>query len=160
MKRLFPILIFILAGLTTFAQNVVEIQQRNGNVATFGFETKPEITYSGDNLVMNTTQTSVSYPLDNLLKMSFSLTLTGIAETTVTTDNGQQAVSFRFRHGNIEVSGAAPGEALSVYDLQGHTEFTIHADNAGHATLEVSNLPKGVHIVRSSTTSFKFTTHP
>ena len=62
--------------------------------------------------------------------------------------------SFSFH--NAEVSGLKEGANVGIYDLNGRLISAVRADAVGHATLNLSSLPKGIYILRTPTRSFKF----
>ena len=75
-KRTLLFMLLALATMTVWAQNAIAIYQKDGKVARFAFSEKPVVTYSGADLVMTTTKTSVHYPLNMLKKLIFEDELT------------------------------------------------------------------------------------
>ena len=101
------LLLFLLHNFTLcmMAQNAVEIYQVDGKVSTFAFSEKPVVTYSGSDLVMTTTKTTVQYPIYLLKKISFDVELDN-ADVVKDVKADEQ---FSFRGGTITVMGLSEG---------------------------------------------------
>lgn len=70
-KRTLLFMLLTIATMAVWAQNAIAIYQKDGKVARFAFSEKPVMTYSGADLVMTTTKTSVHYPLNMLKTLIF-----------------------------------------------------------------------------------------
>lgn len=113
MKRhLLTTLVLFFTAVASWAQNAVAIYQVDGQVATFAFTEKPVVTYSGNDLVLTTTKTSVQYPIYKLRKIDFDISfddLTGIEDARVKSD-----VQFSFRGGALTVRDGEPGSQVTI----------------------------------------------
>lgn len=72
---LIPIILFSIAG---FAQNTLNIHQKDGEIFCCGFLEKPIVTYEGNTLKVSTKTVSIEFPLTELNKLSFEDELTDI----------------------------------------------------------------------------------
>ena len=69
---------------------------------------------------------------------------------------GKETATPSFSFHNAEVSGLKEGANVGIYGLNGRLISAVRADAAGHVTLNLSSLPKGIYILRTPTRSFKF----
>ena len=155
MKTKLTLLILLLTmNVGLWAQNAVAIYQVDGQVATFAFTEKPVVTYSGNDLVLTTTKTSVTYPIYKLRKIDFDISfdeLTGIDEAKVKTD-----VQFSFCGGTLTVRGGEPGSQVTIYNIKGVKVAQYRLDDDGNATIPTENHGKDFYVVKSKSFTFKF----
>ena len=155
MKRhLLTTLVLFFTAVAVWAQNAVAIYQVDGQVATFAFTEKPVVTYSGNDLVLTTTKTSVTYPIYKLRKIDFDISfddLTGIEDARVKSD-----VQFSFRGGALTVRDGEPGSQVTIYNIKGVQVGQYRLDGDGNATIPTENLGKDFYVVKSSSFTFKF----
>ena len=154
-KRLLISMLALLCCCTgAWAQNAVAIHQIDGQVVTFAFTEKPVVTYSGNDLVLTTTKTSVQYPIYKLRKIDFNVSVddwTGIEEVKVKAD-----VQFSFAGGILSIRGGEPGSSVYLYNIRGHQMGMYRLDSNGNATIPMQGLGKDFYIVKSKSFTFKF----
>ena len=153
-KKLFMCLLLTGITMMMLAQDAVAIHQKNGTVITFAFMEKPKVTYSGSDLVLTTTKTSVTYPVYLLQKIVFDINwdeLTGIEKTEVKAD-----AQFRFNGTSLLVSGEVPGSTLSIYDMKGVLVGQYGLDDSGCTAISLGHLAEGIYLVRTKSFTFKF----
>ena len=155
MKRhLLTTLVLFFTAVASWAQNAVAIYQVDGQVATFAFTEKPVVTYSGNDLVLTTTKTSVQYPIYKLRKIDFDISfddLTGIEDARVKSD-----VQFSFRGGALTVRDGEPGSQVTLYNIKGVKVAQYRLDGDGNATIPTESLGKDFYVVKSKSFTFKF----
>ena len=154
MKRYLLTAFVLFAAVALWAQNAVAIHQADGQVATFAFTEKPVVTYSGNDLVLTTTKTSVTYPIYKLRKIDFDISfdeLTGIKDAKVKAD-----VQFSFRGGTLTVRGGEPGSQVILYNIKGVQVGQYRLDGDGNATIPTESLGKDFYVVKSKSFTFKF----
>ena len=78
MKIILSLLGAVFLTAPVFGQNYLTIQQKDGQEFSFGFEDKPVITYTDNDLVLKTTKTELQYPLTSLSKFTFTDTATEV----------------------------------------------------------------------------------
>lgn len=139
-----------------WAQNAVTICQKDGQTATFAFSEKPVISYSGNDLVMTTTKTVVSYPVYLLAKIAFDTAweedVTAVDEMKQTSSDAQ----FSFTDGSLHISGGEAGSFVTLYTVGGVQVEQCRLDANGNATISVQALNKGIYIVKTTRFTFKF----
>ena len=148
------LLLFLLHSfaLGMMAQNAVEIYQIDGKVTTFAFSEKPVVTYSGSDLVMTTTKTTVQYPIYLLKKISFDVELDD-ADVVKDVKADEQ---FSFRGGTITVMGGEPNSQVYIFNIQGMKAGQYKLDDQGNASIPVSGLASGIYVLKTKRFSFKF----
>ena len=152
-RRVFPILFLLLSfELGIRAQNAVEIYQIDGKVTTFAFSEKPVVTYSGSDLVMTTTKTTVQYPIYLLKKISFDVELDD-ADVVKDVKADEQ---FSFRGGTITVMGGEPNSQVYIFNIQDMKAGQYKLDDQGNASIPVSGLASGIYVLKTKRFSFKF----
>ena len=154
MKRHLLTALLLLAAVVLWAQKAVVVYQNDGTVATFAFTEKPVVTYSGNDLVLTTTKTSVTYPIYKLRKIDFDISfdeLTGIKDAKVKAD-----VQFSFRGGTLTVRGGEPGSQVIIYNIKGVQVGQYRFDGDGNATIPTESLGKDFYVVKSKSFTFKF----
>lgn len=154
MKRHLLTTILLFAAVALWAQKAVVVYQNDGKVATFAFTEKPVVTYSGNDLVLTTTKTSVTYPIYMLRKIDFAVSiddLTGIDDAKVQAD-----VQFSFRGGTLTVRGGEAGSQVTIYNIKGVQVGQYRLDGDGNATIPTESLGKDFYIVKSKSFTFKF----
>lgn len=148
------IILTLLLALTTGAwgQNAVAIHQIDGEVAVFAFSEKPIVTYSGNELVMTTSTTTVRFPIYKLQKLAFDIEY----EDPTAIDEVEANANFDFRGETLCINGGKPGETVNIYDLKGTKIGKFRLDSEGCATIPMQNFDKQVYIVKTSKFNFKF----
>lgn len=153
--RLITLSLLLTFSITAmWAQNAVAIHQVDGQVATFAFTEKPVVTYSGNDLVLTTTNTSVQYPIYMLKKIDFDVSfddLTGIESVEKKAD-----AQFRFQDGMISVVGGESGSQVFLYSMSGTKVGQYRLDGSGHIDIPVQHLSKGIYIIQTKHFTFKF----
>lgn len=153
--RTLTTLLLLAVGMLVQAQNAVVVHQRDGKVAKFLFTEKPVVTYSGSDLLLTTSQTSVQYPIYMLQKIAFDVdggTVSSVED--VTTDPAAQTL-FAFRDGMLTISGGQPGGIVTLYDMKGMKVGQYRLDAQGRVTIPLRNLRKDIYIVNDGHRSFK-----
>jgi len=126
---LIPIILFSIAG---FAQNTLNIHQKDGEIFCCGFLEKPIVTYEGNTLKVSTKTVSIEFPLTELNKLSFEDELTDI----------------KLQHIKRESSD------ILIFNEKGVLIKRIHNDS-GISENKISEFPKGIFIIKKGNTTFK-----
>lgn len=126
---LIPIILFSIAG---FAQNTLNIHQKDGEIFCCGFLDKPIVTYEGNTLKVFTKTVSIEFPLTELDKLSFEDELTDI----------------KLQH--IEKGSSD----ILIYNEKGVLLKKIHNDS-GISETNILEFPKGIYIIKKGDTTFK-----
>lgn len=152
-RHILTILLLAVGVLTTWAQNnAIAVYQKDGQVAKFAFTEKPVVTYSGSDLVMTTSKTSVQYPIFLLQKIGFDVDdiIDDVEEVKLT------STQFGFRDGTLTVSGGEAGSIVSLYTIKGIMVGQYRLDGNGCASIPLHSFGKDLYIVKTKQFSFKF----
>lgn len=159
MNHLFKAFLLALMALplTAMADETKDVQylilsQNNAKVAEFELSTLPVLSISSDSLVVVASGDSLVVPLEGLsYAFETRQVTTGIDNVRINDNRSNE--SFAFSNGTV--MGMKEGAKVGVYSINGLkvSEVTVSAD--GKASLNLSNLPKGVYIIRTPARSFK-----
>ncbi len=137
MKRtlLLSLVSMFVCSVSSFAQNTLNIHQKDGTIVTYGFSEKPVVTYTETGIHLSTTSVEVDYPMTALEKFTFS--------------NGNQS-------GIGDVTTEGTDGDVRIYNTNGVLLKTIR-QNEGIATFSTSDLPKGIYIIKNGKITYKIT---
>ena len=152
MRLLFTFLLTALSSVA-FSQNAIAIYQKDGNVATFAFLEKPIVTYSGNDLVLTTKKTTVTYPVYMLQKIVFDLKDI-VDDVDALEVEGKS--EFSFQGETLNISGGEPGSFVFIYNMSGMMVGQYRLDSNGHASIPISGMDKSLYIVKTTRFTFKF----
>ena len=150
MKRLFLCFLVALLVCPVFSQNTLTIHQKDGQQFSFGFEDKPVITYTENDLVLKTTKTELHYPLSSLAKFTFTDVENAVAP--IKDGNSAQLVLDNYV---VSITGANPGITVSVIGTDGKSLATYKTDDNGSITFSVAELPEGTYVIKSESLTCK-----
>ena len=136
---------------TITAQNTLIIHQKDGTTFGYGFSEKPVITYTETDLVLTTTKTVVEYPLSALFKFTFSNVETAVSGIK----QDIQTPVLSLDNYMVQITGAKPSQKVSLIDIDGKVLSTFQTDANGSLSFSISDLPKGVYIIKSQSLTCK-----
>lgn len=111
---------------------------------------KPKIINSGDNLIMNTTTTTVEYPKTEVGKFTLNLQEPGGI------DAGEMSDCEIIHNGNIVIlSGLRAGSEVKVFTIGGYAVLTGCVGDDGSLALDLSPLGQGIYIVSTENITCK-----
>ena len=154
-QRLFLLLLQIIICMTACAQNAIAVYQKDGQIVKFAFTENPVVTYSGNDVVLTTTKTTVQYPIYMLQKIAFDVEVTATDVKELEQD-AKPAMQFRFEGGMLVITGGEAGSTVSLYSLSGVMEGQYRLDSDGRATIPLQQLGKSLYIVKNNRVTFKF----
>ena len=133
-KRSLIILSLFLCAAACFAQNTLNVHQKDGTVVKYGFSEKPTVTYTETGIHLTTTKVEVDYPYANLVQFTFSYEASAIdvLKTEMTNDD------------------------VRIYNTNGMLLKTVKQSD-GAASFSTSDLPKGIYIIKNGNTTYKIT---
>lgn len=130
------LLILLLAvGQSTWAEKALVVHQKSGGTVEFAFSTQPVVTYSGGNLVVATSETTVEYPLSDVEKFTFNEATDAVERITA-------------------AANVAPQPTL-IYGVDGVLMRTLKPVADGSTPATLNGLPAGTYIIKNGTTKFK-----
>ena len=135
-KLLFLLFCPFLGALSCFAQNTLNVHQKDGTVVSYAFSEKPVVTYTDTGIHLVTTKVEVDYPLANLEMFTFEDGGTSEGIETITT--------------------TSTADDIRIYNTAGFLLRTIpHSE--GTATFSTGDLPAGIYIISNGKTTYKIT---
>lgn len=149
MKRYFLLILLTLIVGTANADNyVLQIWQTSGQVQSIDLSEQPVTTFSDGNLVVTTSKATISLPMENVKKYTYSLVPTGIedvkAEHVAISQNGESITFF----------GLKSGAEISVYNASGVQMKQLKVTHDTE-TVTVSDLQVGVYAVKANGVTYK-----
>jgi len=147
-------MLLTIATMAVWAQNAIAIYQKDGKVARFAFSEKPVVTYSGADLVMTTTKTSVHYPLNMLKKLIFEDELT--EAVNIEALEVKSSVQFSFKGGALSIKGGEPQSSVNLFNIKGMSVGQYRLDIDGSVEIPTQSLDSDIYVVKTSSVSFKF----
>lgn len=151
MKRLLLYISLALAICPAFSQNTLVIHQKDGQKFSFGFDDKPVIIYTENDLVLKTAKTEVQYPLASLAKLTFSDPDTGVDPVSV----DQISPEISLDNYMINITGAKADIKVNVISSDGKTLAAYKTDSEGTVTFSIADLPVGIYIINSESLTCK-----
>lgn len=131
------------------------VWMRNGECMTFGFEEKPTLSFTTDNVSISTKSTTIEYPNNEIHKYL-------IVDAAVKNENSsatplvESMDILEIKQEIIKISGSTPRSAVQVYTIWGNMINDYCVDDEGCVMFSTSTYPQGVYIIKTENTTFKF----
>ena len=131
------------------------VWMRNGECMTFGFEEKPTLSFTTDNVSISTKSTTIEYPNNEIHKYL-------IVDAAVKNENSsvtplvESMDILEIKQEIIKISGSTPRSAVQVYTIFGNMINDYCVDDEGCVMFSTSTYPQGVYIIKTENTTFKF----
>lgn len=137
-KSILSVLLLLLAlsaSLGVQAQNTLNVYQKDGTIVCFPFSSNPVTRFVDANVVITTTDQTVSYPFESIEKYTFD---DGVSPTGLVTirDNN-----------NLR-------QPISIYNAGGQFVRSV-IPTGGSADLDLRKLPAGTYIIKNGTVTYK-----
>lgn len=126
------------------------VSRTDGSKAAFALADDPVVKNSATELTIESTASTITVPFAELANYTFSETGFNAVDETLADE------SHTIRDGQITFTGLKPNSQISVYSLDGREMLRSRADADGYAAIDLGSLGKGVYIVRTNSSSFKF----
>lgn len=131
-------------------QNTLVVKLRSGETADFTLADKPKLMFDGKCLVIKSESYEVAYELSQLDCYYFSDKGTNSIDKSGVTAGG-----FNRDGDRLLFSGLTAGSKVAVYAATGVLVTTVKVENNGCASLSLSEMPKGVYVVKYGNVSTK-----
>ena len=127
----------------------------DGSVNAYLFSEKPEVQVSAEMLTLTTTRQTVVYSYPEVKQ--FMLGDASISELPLPIESiaDESDSRLEYESGNIIMYSLRPFSDIYIYDVSGHCVSQCRADANGNASLPLSNLARGIYIVKTETTTYK-----
>ena len=151
MKKQFSLIILFVFALSVMADDMLlQIWQSDGKVVNIDLNEQPVTTYSDGNLIITTTKTTITYPLEKVVKYTY-VSAEGIESIdAMNTKFSQDGETLTF-------SGLSQGTEIAVYASSGQMMRKTNAGPQAKTTVSVSDLPPGVYLVKVNSVTYKIT---
>ncbi len=151
MKKLLSLIILFVFAHSVMADDMLlQIWQSDGNVVNIDLSEEPVTRYADGNLIITTTKTTISYPLEKVAKYTY------ISADGIESVNGMRS-KFSQDGETLIFSGLAQGTEISVYTSSGQMIRKTKAGLQAKTTVSVSSLPPGVYMVKVNSITYKIT---
>ena len=112
---------------------------------------KPKITMSNGDFILTTTNTTVTYKFEDVMKFTLSeSSATAIEDVKAVSEPSVERQSDR-----VIFTGCAPKSAVRIYSIGGQLVDTQWADENGRAEVSISGLTAGVYVVKADNVTIK-----
>lgn len=148
MKKLYTLLLFIIATLPISAQHI--FVEKGNNTETIEFAKLDKITFSGTTVnILQTDGTTTSAAMSDINRIHFS-SYNSIDNLKATTDELINYISNDY----IAVNCHA-GESICIYNIIG-TKLICTRQQSDNGIISIAHLPKGIYIIKTNDQTAKF----
>lgn len=147
--------VLLFAVLLSFAlavkaeDRILQVWKADGTVVSFNLDEVPVTTYSDGCLIIKTTMTTVTYPLEQVRKYTYSSVTDALSapksESATLSQDGE----------SLTFTGLKPLTPISIYNVSGQLIRTIKARGLGNTTVSVANQPIGIYVVKVNGVTYK-----
>ena len=151
MKKLLTLLfLFVFAHSVMADDMLLQIWQFDGKVVTIDLNEQPVTRYADGNLIITTTKTTITYPLEKVAKYTY-ITADGISNLeSMRTKLSQDGET-------LTLSGPTQGTEIVVYASSGQMIHRTKAGTQPKTTISVSDFPPGVYFIKVNSVTYKIT---
>ena len=144
------LLSFLLPSVAKADDMVLQVWQADGKVMSINLNEQPVTTYSDGQLIIKTTKTTVTFPLEQVVKYTYT-DATGISTPSAM---GSQ---FSADGESITFTGLKPNTPVYLYTVAGQLLKTVTSTGQSKTVVSVSRFPVGVYVVKANGVTFKIT---
>lgn len=151
MKKFLTLLfLFVFAHSVMADDMILQIWQSDGKIVNIDLNEQPVTTYSDGNLIITTTNTVITYPLEKVAKYTY-VTADGISNLeSMRTNFSQDGETLTF-------TGLEQGTEIAIYASSGQMMHRTKAGPQAKTTVSVSDLTPGVYLVKVNSFTYKIT---
>ncbi len=149
-KILLLLLTFFVSQAAMADDLVLQVWQADGKVMNINLNEQPVTTYSDGQLIITTTKTTVTFPLEQVVKYTY---------TDATGISSPEAVGSKVSADgeSITFTGLKANTPVYLYTVAGQLVNTVTATGQSKTTVSVSGFPVGVYVVKANGVTFKIT---
>lgn len=157
MKSFFISIITLL--LSTFTAQGVDdevittllVTPEGGEQIQLCLDSRPTVSFTDSEILIATETQVLSFSLASKVECTFSTERAGIA-----LPESDATVSVRLQGKSVCISGLTEGYGVYVYNLSGTALYQGVAYAGGSVTIDLSQFPTGIYILKSNKLSYKF----
>jgi len=149
-KILLLLLTFFVSQAAMADDLVLQVWQADGKVMNINLNEQPVTTYSDGQLIITTTKTTVTFPLEQVVKYTY---------TDATGISSPEAVGSKMSADgeSITFTGLKANTPVYLYTVAGQLVKTVTATGQSKTIVSVSRYPVGVYVVKANGVTFKIT---
>lgn len=151
MRKLLLFLSVVLLVSPVFSQNTLTIYQKDGTQISVGFDDKPVVTFTDNELVVKTTKTTLRYEFAQVAKFTFDKNETGV--NGVIDDASQAGITLD--EYTVYITGAKADAVVCLIGADGKQLQSYKTDADGSVTFSIAQLPEGMYIISSESLTCK-----
>lgn len=131
-------------------ENTLVVKTKNGAETAFILKDKPNVTFEGTDLKVVTEKETVTFALSDVLRFTYiKKDPSGIDEKAV------DPTEVGYKDGVLVISQLKQGASVDIYSLDGKLLRQLTAHRSGTYRLNLSELPKGVYLVKADNVTYK-----
>ena len=149
-KNMIALLLLLGVGVNCQAQQRLIVWQKNGEKIYYNLADQPKTTFAGTDMVITTTNVTVTYPINNIRSYTYEGESTAIPSLTTDdglyVEQGEDAVTFK----NLK-----SGSDVLLFATNGALLETLKSDGVTPVTISIANRPAGVYVVKANDITYK-----
>ena len=156
MKKLLKLTLLLLASIVLAvplraADNPVTlvVLTRDNAQHMFVLADKPEVTFEGLNLVVTCVNSTTTFALPDVIRFTYLNATDAVEELKA------DETQVNFRDGMIVIDQLKANAVVAVYSVDGRLVKRLTAREGGSYSLDLSELPTGVYIVKADRVTYK-----
>lgn len=143
-------LIFLPLSLASQEKNTFVIYAKDGTKTSYALNEQPKLSFTETHLVITTNGIEVNYDLDNMEKFTYEY-----SESSNVTDLRTDNPIIKLDGENLLLSALPANSSISIYSSNGTLVFQKDIRQAGKYAFPLSNLEKGVYIIKTNSLTHK-----
>ena len=151
MKTTIISILLLVASITTFAQNTLTIHQKNGEQLSFGFEDKPVIKFTDNEIVLTSAKTELRFQLANVAKLTFD----DIDDAVISIKADGAKASITLDEYTVSISGAKADAAIQLIASDGKQLQSYKVSQDGTVTFSIADFQDGTYIISTDSLTVK-----
>ena len=145
------LLLYATAGMTAEKKNAVILWYTNGEKHTYLLNTNPELTFSGEDIVITANGTSLTYKGTSIEGVSFEK----VDDTAIDAVISDSQQSIMMDNGMIKCMMLTAYSIVEIVTADGRTIISGKADFNGCFSVETSSIGSGLYIIKTKRGSLK-----
>ena len=151
MKRILALLCTALMAVPVFSQNTLTIHQKNGEQLSFGFEDKPVIKFTDNEIVLTSAKTELRFQFANVAKLTFD----DIDDAVISIKADGTKASITLDEYTVSISGAKSDASVQLIASDGKQLQSYKTSQDGTVTFSIADLPEGTYIIITDSLTVK-----
>lgn len=133
------------------AQNTLTIHQKDGQQFGFGFEDKPVIKFTDNEIVLTSAKTELRFQFANVAKLTFD----DVEDAVIGIKADGAKASITLDEYTVSISGAKADAAAQLIASDGKQLQSYKIGQDGTATFSIADLPDGTYIISTESLTVK-----